>query len=164
MELLKSHWVLFCKHEKQCVWFKKQKERHCSSKLVTMMFKTHKIWFPPEFALHLGKEPALHSSLASYSRRSNKMILNLLSMLVCLHLFCILSRLHNLWDFPSRLALCTINLPHFFLHRCAHLYEFQVVLSAQGHMFLVCIFSVGSRDKIGSLIPDKIDVSSLSCR
>lgn len=52
------------------------------------MFKTHKIWFSPEFALHLGTTPAGTRRTHSHPRGPpTKDFLNLLSTLVHLRLF-----------------------------------------------------------------------------
>lgn len=46
----------------------RKKWRHCLFKPDTMMFKTHKIWFSPEFALHLGSTPAVTRRTLSHRR------------------------------------------------------------------------------------------------
>lgn len=99
--------------------FQRGRESHCSYKLVTMMFKTHKIWFPPEFTLHLGNVPVLHSSLLSHS---HKRFLNLLSMLVCLYLFA----------FPPS---CTVSQISFQIKKCASLISPRLTVSLPQFLF-----------------------------
>lgn len=45
-----------------------KKQKHCLFKPDTMMFKTHKIWFSPEFAPHLGSTPAGTPRACSHPR------------------------------------------------------------------------------------------------
>lgn len=66
------------------------------------MFKTHKIWFSPEFALHLGSAPAVMRRARSHPRGPpTKDFLNLLSTLVRLQLFASLQAVQS--EIPSKI-------------------------------------------------------------
>lgn len=75
------------------------------------MFKTHKIWFPPEFTLHLGNVPMLHSSLLSHPHGSHKRFFKPFIYAGVFVPICIPSELYSLPDFLPDKEMCVINLP-----------------------------------------------------
>lgn len=149
-----------------CVCFREEKESHCSFKLVTMMFKTHKIWFPPEFALHLENMPTLHSALPSYPHGFKPFIYACVFVHICFPSSCTISEiLLSDKDCAPLIPLSTDGLPPIF-----SLCSVMQVWHVPSNGCIICIWThvlrllaIDALNNISSLISNKSHFVTQSC-